>query len=174
MAWWEGWVDGDSLQRAFEGVKSKFADGSTNWNRVAGPTAALWLTLKRAGWVWTSASTACDNLWRTWDFLCDPPCAVAEAMRRTVRFNRFQTAAQQIPGLIPDQAEAGTGRADNCYVIVDFAMTLCGLATGKVSEPNDTPEWERKHARYLLASGLWRAVDTNQAGGGRKVLHYRQ
>ena len=152
LAWWEGWVSARDLDNAFCNVKNKFRDGFNCWNRVAGHTAALWLSFKRAGSVWSSARTARDNLWRTWDFLCDPPTAIAGAMRRTVRYNRFMAVVQQIPGLIPDRVDTGPGRSDNGYIVIGFARILCSPAAGKNIELKDTPEWERKHAPYLLSA----------------------
>ena len=90
--------------------------------------------------------------------MCDPPCAVADAMRRSVRLNRLHAVAQQIPGLIPHRTETGTGRADNGYVLIDFARVLSNLAAGTIAELKDTPEWERKHAPFLpsaAAGGQW-------------------
>ena len=158
QAWWESWVDNSDLETAYANVKKKVGEKDYCWNKVAGPTAALWLTMKRAGWIWSSARTACDHLWRTWDFLADPPTAITEAMRWTVRHNRFLAVAEQLPGLIPDRADTVSGLSDNFYVILDFVSALSSLATGKVDKLKDTPEWERKHSASLLSAatgGQW-------------------
>ena len=84
-AWWEGWMPRASMTQAYNCVKGRFASQLPKWNSVAGPTAALWITFRRSGWHWTSATTACDDRWRTWDVLLDQPAIVAQAMKQTAQ-----------------------------------------------------------------------------------------
>ena len=71
MAHWEDWVSKSALEAAYLHVKEKLGSKKASWNSVAGPAAALWVTLNRAGWQWTSSNTFLDDLGDPWDALTD-------------------------------------------------------------------------------------------------------
>ena len=157
-AFWETWVSKEALEAAFQHVPSKMSHGKASWHGVAGPAAALWVTLDRVQWKWISASTFNDDLGDQWDARADPPIVIVNAMRRTIRRRRFLAVAALHTGLLPQKPDVGAavhGRADT---IVDFANILAPLANGKVDKLADTPEFSRRHAAALLsatAGGQW-------------------
>ena len=151
-AWWERWVPWEAMTQAYGNAKCKFGSRTPSWNCVAGPTAALWLTFERAGWHWTSATTACDDNWRTWDVLLDPPIMVAQAMKQSVRRLRLAEIGGQVPGLIPDRTDAGNGMAPEGAIVFDFANIISRMTTGKMKALKGTPEWFEKKAASLLSA----------------------
>ena len=158
MAWWEGWVPASSLHRAHQRAKDKFSGTSPSWNAAAGPTAALWLTLARANWTWDEAFLLTDDLGAQWDVRSDPPAAVTEAMRRTVRRMRLGEVSALHPALVPSRPDIGASCRGARDVIVDFVHVLSPIAKGKVACIADAPEFLRKHASALLSAasgGQW-------------------
>ena len=154
LAWWEDWVPVQSLIMAHDRVTSKFGDTSPSWNAAAGPTAALWLSLRRVGWRWDKAHELTDDLGHTWDLRCDPPVAVASAMHSTVTRVRLAKVAAVHPGLIPRTPDVGASRKGASDIIVDFSNILAPLAGGKVARLAETPEFCRKHASSLLSAAV--------------------
>ena len=125
---------------------------------VAGPTAALRVSVKRAGWTWRHGHTMVDDLGTCWDALRDSPIAIMHAMRRTVRRLRFSAVAEMHPGLIHSRADVGSGLSEKGYVVIDFANILQPLAAGRTAALVDAPEWCRKHDSSLLSAvtgGQW-------------------
>ena len=125
---------------------------------MTGPTAALWKSVKRAGWTWHNAHTMIDDLGTRWSALHDPPVAIMHAMRRTIRRLRFTAVAEMHPGLVPARTDIGAGTPSKDDVVISFANVLQPLATGRVATLTDTPEWSRKHASSLLSAvtgGQW-------------------
>ena len=146
------------LTAAYDSVASKFSDAKTNWNIVTGSSAALHAPFRRIGWIWSSARAACDENLRTWDFLLDPPPAVASAMKGQVRAARSKDLATMLPGLVPERGDFGCGSSDNGQCVFDFASTLKPLVNGKACKLKDTAEWNRSHAPSLLSAlsrGQW-------------------
>ena len=147
-----------TLSEAFLHAAEKIGGGRQQWNKVAGPTAALLLTLKRANWKWSSPSKLIDDVGRAWCTVSDPPVAIAQAMKNTVRRRRLKLIAASHPGLIPDNPDVGKSRGRHDDVIIDFANVLNPLITGKRNTLRDTPEFKRKHAAALLSAcggGQW-------------------
>ena len=125
---------------------------------MAGPTAALDLSLLRIGWKWTSASTFQDHNGSTWDCRRDPPAAIAKTMKKAVRLHRLLEIASLHPDLVPAAGDTGNGRSAYGLQVIDFAATLSRLTLGKIKSLKDTPEWLPKHASALLSTlsnGQW-------------------
>ena len=157
-AWWEGWIDPCQLERAFVHRSSLPAAHRLQWARVAGPTAALDMSLTRVGWKWLSASEFSDHDGARWDCTKDPPAAITKAMKRAVKQHRLQEIASAHTSLIPEAGDTGNGRSQYGLLVVDFAPVLARLLSGKVKALKDTPEWTAKHAGALLSTlsnGQW-------------------
>ena len=123
-------MDRASLETAFAATKVKYTnDTNLNCNTVAGPNAALYLSLRRMGWRWTTANTVCDECWGTWDFLVDPPCAIQRVMKRTVRADRLKRISADVPDLTPPEGDVGNCKF-NGSVVIDFANVVAPLASG--------------------------------------------
>ena len=158
LAWWEHWVDTDQLERAYTRRHALPTKHRAQWARVAGPTAALDMSLQRIGWRWVTASTFEDHSGATWDCRRDPPAAIVKAMKRAVKKHRLEEVASSHPDLIPEAADVGNGRSAFGLHVIDFAATVARLATGKTKSLKETPEWETKHASALVSTmtnGQW-------------------
>ena len=157
-AHWEKWMPEAAMAAAYLHAKGKLEHSKPNWNRAAGPTAALWLTLDRAGWKWINATTFHDDLGDEWCATADPPVAIVGAMARTIRRRRFNAVANMHGGLIPPRPDVGVTYHGKKEFIVEFSSTLSPIACGKVDKLAEAPEFERKHASALLsatAGGQW-------------------
>ena len=155
---WEDWVPGAAMDSAYGQAKLKMTKGKTSWNKVAGPAAALWVTLVRAGWKWNSTTTFTDDEGEEWDARLDPPGTLAAAMNRTTRRRRFLQITSMHQGMLPARPDVGVGVHGRSDIIVDFANTLAPLIRGKVDTISSAPEFEKKHASALLsalANGQW-------------------
>ena len=91
LAWWERWVDADQLERAFAHRHALPSERRLQWARVAGPTAALDVSLQRIGWKWLTASTFQDHNDAIWDCRRDPPAAIAKAIKRQSGYTDSET-----------------------------------------------------------------------------------
>ena len=76
LAWWESWADPEHLEKAFSHRIKMPQKHSEQWTRVAGPTAALDLSLRRVEWTWVSANVFQDHEGAEWDCTRDPPAAI--------------------------------------------------------------------------------------------------
>ena len=154
---WEDWIPKASLQAAYWHAKGKLDGKTCNWNRAAGPVAALWLTIERMNWKWKDPFRFVDDVGEVWSALADPPSVIVAAVTRTVRRRRLMNITAMHPGLWPPAPDLGTGM-HGTDIAVDFASTLAPIANGRVSKLADAPEFERKHASALLsavAGGQW-------------------
>ena len=82
-------------------------------------------------------------------------------MNRTVSRKRFDTVAGIHPGLVPAKPDVGTGIHGKADTIIDFVSALSPLASGRVEQLPDTPEFARKHSSALLSAvsgGQWPQV----------------
>ena len=154
LAWWEDWIPPKSLSLAFDHVRAKYGSNSPSWNSVAGPTAALWVSLRRVNWSWKEAHLLVDDLGREWDMRCDPPAAISNAMADTVRRHRLEKVASHHPNLIPNTPDIGASKHGASDIILEFSNILAPLAGGKVAKLVDTPEFLRKHASSLLSAAV--------------------
>ena len=158
LAWWENWVDPDALTASYELAKSKHGSGKVSWNSVAGPAAALHLSMRRANWQWTHAHSAIDDLGNVWDFRLDPPVATAAAMRNSIRRLRFAQIAADTPQLVPERGDTASGRSAHGFLTIDFAHILQPLIDGRTRVVETVKEWLPKHAPMLLSAlsgGQW-------------------
>ena len=149
------------MTMSFDHVKQKFGNGRNSWNRVAGPAAALWLSLTRVGWTWKAAHHFIDDAGEHWDIRFDPPTAIADAMRRSVRRGRLNKVAAIHPDLVPARLDKGTSVNGKKDIIIDVTNILAPLVGGRKASLQDTPEFERKHASALLSAasgGQWPQV----------------
>ena len=75
--------------------------------------------------------TAKDDMGKEWDFQLDPPAAIKKAVKRSTRRWRLEGIAKEMPGLIPNRGDIGSGR-HKCTRIVDWsAPALSALARGR-------------------------------------------
>ena len=151
-------MEHEQLEQAFAHRTSQPTEQRKQWARVAGPTAALDISLTRVGWVWTSPCTFRDHLGKAWDCSKDPPAAIAKAMKKAVRLHRLKEIAVGHPDLIPEAGDTGNGRSAFGLQVIDFATTVGKLVSGKAKSLKDTPEWIPSHAAALLstiANGQW-------------------
>ena len=158
MAWWDDWVPEASLTAAFTAAKAKFPNLQPSWNAAAGPTAALWLTLKRASWQWKHAYLLTDDLGYDWDVRKDSPVNIAAAMEDSVRRMRHGVVAKMHPALILSRPDVGASEVGTQDVVIDFSHVVGPMASGKTAAVKETPEFSRKHASSLLsaaAGGQW-------------------
>ena len=146
------------MAAAYQHTRDRLGDKNDNWNRAAGPAAALWLSLRRVGWQWVDATTFLDDQGNSWDISVDPPVALVAAMNRTVRRGRFSKVAALHHGLLPSTPDVGSDTLGKQGFIVEFASTLAPVANGKTDCVASAPEFARKHASALLsaaAGGQW-------------------
>ena len=157
-AWWEAWTTRESMIQAFEGACARCSINSYRWRAVAGPAAALAVSLTRIGWNWVAADTFIDDLGREWSATHDPPICIVQAARRAVRRWRLQRIAKDLPGLMPVSNDLDDEWMTGSSAVIDLSHITSRLATGKVSKLRQTPEWNRSHAPSLLSAttgGQW-------------------
>jgi hypothetical protein len=107
---WEGWAPAYQLTEMIKFAKRRRALMPKGvWAAVTGPAAALLTTLERLGWMARSASAMVDDQGRVHDMHVDPPAVIIEQVRASVRRWRLARVAHACPGLVPDQADHGTG-----------------------------------------------------------------
>ena len=118
LAWWEAWFDQESMASAFSAAALKLAAAKgSEWQSVAGPTAALLATANRTGWTLPSAHEVVDDTGLSWDFRVDSPAAIVAACKESVRRWRLKRVGNILPGLLPDLCDFGDCRllcANNC------------------------------------------------------------
>ena len=74
---------------------------------------ALLASLKRIGWLMPSATEVIDDVGMCWNFKLDPPAAIVQACKQSVRRWRLRRVAKALPDLTPDLCDVGAPHQDN-------------------------------------------------------------
>jgi len=147
---------------AFQAAALRLAScNGSPWSRVSGPVAALLASMQRIGWCCPSAWEVVDDRGTSWKFTQDPPAAIAEACKRSVRRWRLSRIGQLIPSLVPTRVDVGTGEPSECphgTIVVDFAATIgqllkCSATVDAVSHMW-SPAW-RGDLASAMSGGQW-------------------
>ena len=137
-------------------TKLAAAKGS-EWQSVAGPTAALLGTANRIGWTLPSAHEVVDDTGLSWDFRVDSPAAIVAACKESVRRWRLKRVGNILPGLLPELCDFGDPNCDNT-VLVDCSGPTTALIAGRGTNSHNGVDWDRKWAGDLssaLSGGQW-------------------
>ena len=157
-AWWEAWFKPAILTSAFDcTVAAINFQKEVAWNKVAGPMAALLLSLKRVGWAVPSAEEAIDHQGHRWSFRLDSPAIILQASKRAVRNWRLQKIGLLLPGLIPEGLDCKRTNGCEGSFLLDFADVLKTLCKAK-GPTKAAPLWDPKHRGDLLSAvsgGQW-------------------
>ena len=130
------------------------------WSSVAGPLAALILSMRRIGWSFVNARSAKDDLGNVWSFIQDPPIAVERAAQASVRRWRFARIAAQQVFLVPAQADAVDPAAAEGQepTVVDCTSAIAPLLLGRKTCSPTVTAWLPQSAAWLVSAyvgGQW-------------------
>ena len=157
-AHWEGWFDSKTLTEAFQFGATRVAKAvGSPWHSVHGPITALVATLQRLGWCMPSAFEAIDDLGCSWSFVRDPPAVIVDAGKRSVRRWRYLRIIKDIPGLIPDDIDAGQLSEAGRTLLLDFSDVTSAPCKQK-GPSKQVPFWSaafRSCTLSALSGGQW-------------------
>lgn len=154
---WCMWFTREQLALAFQQASLKLAqrEGSSCWNLVTGPTAALLASLKRIGWLMPNAFEFIDDAGTVWSCEGNSPGAIAAACRDSVRRWRIKGIGAILPGLIPTACDVGAPDCPEGTVLVDMSCCThpfaCGKGAGGRSDHDWNPAW--RHSLVSAAVG---------------------
>ena len=166
-AHWEHWQPAGSLAAAaLEASSRVLKDGRILWAKVAGPAAATVASAARIGWRLIGGNSWESDDGTSIDMLLDPPIAVIQAARQSVRRWRIRNIGALLPDLIPLDADITihrqrNGEASNGWqtTLVDFTDVVDGLLHVRRGRTCPTfSAWEPKHKAYLrsaIGGGQW-------------------
>ncbi len=151
-AWWEKWFTPAVLTGAFDCTTNAINfQKEVAWNKVAGPMAAMLLSLKRVGWALPCADEVIDHNGHKWSFRCDSPAIILQAGKKAVRNWRLEKIGRLLPGLIPDKPDCAQSDCGSGSFLVDFADVLKTLS--KKKGPSEAyPLWDPKYRGDLLSA----------------------
>ena len=152
LAWWENWLDQDSLVTAFQSTKEKLSGAKgTVWANVKGPAGALIASAERIGWRFENAYTAFDEQGLKVDFRLDSPAAIKRQVKKSVRRWRLNQIIKDSPGLEPKQCDIEGAKSKDTVVIDCVPSGLTALSK-KQSAHKEAKHWCRKHKPYLTSA----------------------
>ena len=182
LAWWEGWQAPQLLESSFDSAAARLKDAArTPWDVVTGPVAGLIASMWRLRWTILSPSTMRDDLGNLVDFRCDPPAAVVEVVKNSVRRWQFRKVAANVAGTLPDESDAvlgGGGALRNPMLghyappahlgpaplpqsVIGISAPLGKLLHGRKARSRLVPGYEVAHRPWLrsaIVGGQWPQV----------------
>ena len=107
QAIWNLWLPVHLLQQSLADARVRLANAKRPWSIVYGPAAAVLATLKRVGWIISTACTLTTDTGQGFDMRFDPPVVIARGMNEAVRRWRWRTIAAAHPSLSACGANIG-------------------------------------------------------------------
>jgi len=127
-AWWEGWQPRRLLMDAFNDAVGRVNRARRSpWDVVAGPTAAVVVTIWRLGWSILSPTRFCNAAGAVVDVCLDSPAAVVSMVYADVRRWQLARVAEDLRFLVPS-VDDFTGRLPPEETPCEMAP-LCYLPT---------------------------------------------
>jgi len=182
LAWWEGWQAARLLEQSFDNAAARLKKAlRSSWDVVTGPVAGLIASLWRLQWTILSPSTARDDLGNLVDFRHDPPAAVVEVVKLSVRRWQFRKVALNVAGVLPsglDTADVGGGSLDTPlqgqyappahlapaqlpHSVIGITAPLGKVMHGRSARVKLVPGFEAQHRPWLrsaIVGGQWPQV----------------
>ena len=132
LAVWERWQPREQLVTAFANAATKLASAvGSPWSMVHGPTTAVITTLERLGWQMPSATEMITDMGHSLDLTLDPPIAIVNECKDSVRRWRLRLANRILPGLVPCTPDVGPAIPSANDRLVTTISGLSSLVKGK-------------------------------------------
>ena len=151
------------MRDAFHDAISKL-DGTkdSEWRVVTGPNIAFIATARRIGWRLQSAQVAFDDVDGEYNFLLDPPGAVAAAVVRSVQRWQLRRALAAVPGAMPQSVDIASHHSkvsdDGSPFVDDLRPALKRVMRGAKAADDGVCWWTPCCRAYLLSAisgGQW-------------------
>ena len=162
LAVWEKWQPIKHMQEVFSGAALKLAEAKGSvWSRVHGPTTALIASIERIGWHMPSATDMVSDEGQIFDLLLDPPVAIVNACKDSVRKWRIRAAGNILPGLIPVVPDVGPPIPSPADRLIMALGGVSALLKGKPCRKSAGPvakEWHPRAKGSLtsaITGGQW-------------------